>query len=53
MTNTYEITEEEYITIMDALSYAEQSAIHSEATIRFSEAKWNLIEQNENQWPYN
>jgi hypothetical protein len=42
----YELTDQEYRAIVDALEYAEEAAIGSEATAKFREARKTMMQEH-------
>lgn len=47
MMREYELTDEEYRTVLNALQYAKHEAVHTDAQTRFSLAEQELREQYE------
>lgn len=52
MMRSYELTDDEFVTLMDALTHSENAAVHSESEVRFRQARTELREQHEHQDPY-
>jgi hypothetical protein len=42
----YELSDQEYRTIVDALEYAEDNAVHSDAKARFSGTRHTMMEEH-------
>lgn len=43
----YRLTNEEYHTLMEALQYAEENAVHSDGELQFTHTKRQLIKQSD------
>ena len=47
MIRTFELTEEEYRTVMSALKYAEENAVHEDGRVAFRQTRKHLVEEYE------
>jgi len=43
----YRLTDDEFATILDALAYARENAIHSDGRVKFGQTQAQLIQQSD------